>query len=155
MSYVADRYSPEKLIQWVSRSDGGRAYYASHFKQVFGAPLKTVWRDWVAWEHDFQNKNLELIRRYPVTSYKDLSKEALGSVSRAFFDRDTKRLYAAFNYPGVVAHVGAISLGDGSVRRIHDVKGPIMHTVTSLAYDPDGRTLFYTADNSAASVSSR
>ena len=42
----------------------------------------------------------------------------------------------AFNYPGVVAHVGAISLEDGSVEKIRDVKDPEHYIVTSLAYDP-------------------
>jgi hypothetical protein len=147
MTYVADRYSPEELIRWVRRSEGSKAYYATQFRQVFGSSLKEVWREWVEWERGFQQKNLDLIRKYPVTPYEDLSDKALGSVSRAFLDRDRKVLYAAFNYPGVVAHVGAISLEDGSARRIRDVKGPLMHTVASLAYDPGTDTLFYTTDN--------
>ena len=45
--------------------------------------------------------------------------------------------------------MGAISLEDGSVERIHEVKDPEHYTVTSLAFDPDTRTLFYTTDNHA------
>src|SRR5439155_17342653 len=50
---------------------------------------------------------------------------------------------------GTVGYVGAISLEDGSIENIHDIKEPRIYTVTSLAYDPESRTLFYTADNAA------
>ncbi len=149
MSYLAYRYSPESLLEWTSRDDGSRGYYSSQFQKVFGKKLEEAWREWMAWEHDFQTANLESIRKFPVTPYKDLSNRALGSVSRAFFDPGTKTLYAAVHYPGIVAHVGAVSSRDGSVGKITDVKDPVLFTVTSLAYDPGSRTLFYTTDNHA------
>jgi hypothetical protein len=37
----------------------------------------------------------------------------------------------------------------GEVERIVDVKGPVIYTVTSLAYDPFERQLYYTTDNGA------
>ena len=147
MSYIADRHSPEKLIEWVSRSDGSKGYYSSQFGQVFGQKLEDAWHDWINWEKEFQQKNLEAIRKYPVTPYHDLSKRALGSVSRAYYDPDAQKIYAAFNYPGVVAHVGAISMQDGSVEKLLDVKDPILYTVTSLTYDPQKKTIYYTTDN--------
>jgi hypothetical protein len=147
MSYLAYRYSPESLLEWTRRDDGSRGYYSSQFRKVFGTRLEDAWRDWIAWEHEFQNSNLESIRKFPVTSYKDISSRALGSVSRAFFDPDTKTVYAAVHYPGIVAHVGAISDQDGSVEKIIDVKDPVLFTVTSLAYDPGHRILYYTTDN--------
>jgi hypothetical protein len=149
MTDLARRYGPEKLVAWVSRHDGSSAYFATQFRKVFGKSLDAAWADWVADEHVFQQKNLDAIRRYPITPTRDLSARALGSVSRAFLDPDNGRIYAAFNYPGVVAHVGAISLADGSVSKLEDIKGPSIYTVTSLAWDPKGRQLFYTADNDA------
>ncbi len=59
------------------------------------------------------------------------------------------RCYAAFNYPGVVAHLGAIDTATGAVRRLADIKGPTVYTVTSLARDPDSGVLYYTTDNGA------
>lgn len=147
MSYLAYQHSPEDLIRWVSRSDASKAYYSSQFRQVFGQKLEDAWHEWIKWEKEFQQKNLEAIRKYPVTSYHDLSKRALGSVSRAYYDPDTQKIYAAFNYPGVVAHVGAISMNDGSIEKILDVKGPVLYSVTSLTYDPHKKTIFYTTDN--------
>jgi len=149
MTWLARRYSPEQLIAWVSRRDGTRAYYAAQFRNVFGVSLEQAWRSWVADEHAFQTRNLEAIRQYPLTPHRDVTSRALGSVSRAFYDEEAGRIYGAFNYPGVVAHVGAISAEDGHIDKLIDIKGPVIYTVTSLAYDPDARTLFYTTDNAA------
>lgn len=149
MNYLAYQYSPEALLRWVSRTDGSKAYYASQFRRVFGMPLERAWHDWVAFEQDFQARNIAAIRKYPVTPHADLSRRALGSLSRAFVDTDEKVLYAGINYPGTLGYLGAISLEDGSVRRIRDIKGPRIYTVTSLAFDPKARVLFYTADNGA------
>ena len=149
MSYIANRHSPEKLIEWVSRSDGSKGYYASQFRHVFGQKLEDAWQDWIKSEKEFQQKNLEAIRKYPVTTYHDISQRALGSVSRAYYDPSSQKIYAAFNYPGVVAHVGAISMRDGSVEKLLDVKGPVIYTVASLTFDPQKKIIFYTTDNNA------
>ena len=149
MMWLANTYSPEQLIDWVRRQEGSRAYYATHFKQVFGRSLEDAWKAWIEWERGFQGKNLEAIREFPTTQYRDVSKRALGSVSRTYYDPKAGKLYAAFNYPGVVAHVGAIDVATGELERLVDIKGPVIYTVTSLAYDPEGRQLFYTTDNGA------
>ena len=149
MMWLAYTYGPDKLIAWVRRQEGSRAYYASHFQKIYGQPLGRAWRAWMAWEHEFQRRNLEQIRLHPTTPYRDLTHRALGSVSRAYYDEHSGKLYAAFNYPGVVAHVGAIDVASGDLERIVDVKGPVIYTVTSLAYDPGARQLYYTTDNGA------
>jgi hypothetical protein len=149
MTYLGLTYSPEKVTEWVSRREGSKAYYSAQFLKVFGKTIDEAWSDWIAFERKYQEENLALIRRYPVTRYTDLSSKALGSVSRAWYDPETRRLYGAFNYPGVVGHVGALSLDDGSIERLVDVKGPVLYTVTSLAFDPKTKTVFYTSDNNA------
>jgi hypothetical protein len=148
MVWLARHYSPERVIEWVSRHPGSRPYYAAQFRHVFGTSLQQAWGQWEADERAFQQRNLEAIRKYPVTSYHDITPRALGSVSRAFYDPAAKKIYAAFNYPGVVAHVGAIG-EDGRIDRLVDIKGPTLYTVASLAWDPFERMLYYTADNAA------
>lgn len=147
VSYLAYRYGPAALRSWVARTDGTRAHYAAQFERAFGLSLDAAWREWIAFEHEFQRRNLDELRRHPITPHEDLSRQALGSISRAFYDPEARKLYAAFNYPGVVAHIGAISLVDGAVERIAEIKDPLVYIVTSLAYDPEARTLFYTSDN--------
>jgi hypothetical protein len=149
MVWLAGAYSPEKVIAWVSRKDGSRAYYASQFRKVFGLPLEQAWARWIEAERTFQNRNLEAIRKYPVTPHKDLTSRALGSISRAYYDAKTQTIFAGLNYPGVVSHIGAIRTGTGEVERIVNIKSPTVYTVTSLARDPDSGLLFYTTDNRA------
>lgn len=147
MSYLGYRYSPEAVVRWTSRASGSKAYYASQFHQVFGLSLNDAWQDWIQWEHAFQGANLDSLRRYTLTPIHDLSGHAVGSVSRSFLDSDHRTLYAAVNYPGVLGHVAAISLTDGSEKPLVEVKGPALYYVTSLAYDPAAQALFYTTDN--------
>ena len=149
MTWLGYRYTPAQIIQWLGRKPGSKAYYASQFQLVFGTSLEKAWADWVQFEQTFQQANLDAIRKYPVTPYKDLSPRALGSVSRAHYDLVSRTIYAAFNYPGVVAHLGSISTETGATSHLTDIKGPLIYQVTSVAFDPTGQTLFYTTDNLA------
>jgi hypothetical protein len=149
MTWLARRYSPEKLIEWVSRGEGSRAYYASQFARVFGMPLEEGWQAWIEDERAFQQANLEAIRRYPLTPYSDVTARPLGSVSRAFVDAGAGAIYAGVNYPGAVSNIARISLKTGAVERLVDIKGPLIYTVTSLAWNPADRHLYYTTDNGA------
>jgi len=149
MSYLAYTYSPEMLVSWVTRKEGSKAYYTAQFEQVYGMPMEQAWQDWIIFEHEFQLKNLEAVREYPITPYEDLSDRGLGSVSRTYFDPETRKLYSALRYPGVVAHISEISIDDGSIRKLVDVKGPMGYKVTSLAFDSEANSLYYTTDNYA------
>ncbi|HET7745964.1 MAG TPA: hypothetical protein VFM29_01605, partial [Vicinamibacteria bacterium] len=149
MSFLALTRSPEAVVRWLSRGAGTRAYYSSQFRQVFGLPLEKAWAEWIAWERSFQDGNLAAVRQFPATPTTDVSPRALGSVSRPHYDPVRKKVYAAFNYPGITAHVGSIGLEDGKVDKIADIKGPSIYTVTSTAYDAGSGTLFYTTDNNA------
>jgi WD40-like Beta Propeller Repeat len=149
ITWLAHRYSPERVIAWTSRRDGSRAYYSAQFRTVFGVALENAWKSWVNEERAFQQTNLSAIQEHPVTPFKDVTSHALGSVSRAYFDRAANRIYAAFNYPGVAAHIGAIDARDGSIERMASIKGPVIYTVASLAWNPEERVLYYTTDNGA------
>jgi hypothetical protein len=148
MTWLAYRYSPAQLIEWVGRRPGSKGYYAAQFRHVFGLSLERAWRDWIAWEREFQAANLAGIRKYPVTPYRDVSDHALGSVSRAWLDESSETLYAGFNAPGAVAHIGSITLKTGARKHLADIKGPSLYEVSSVAYDHAG-TIFYTTDNNA------
>ena len=147
MSYLALVYSPADLIEWLSRGEDSERYYAKQFEHVFGRPLEDVWDDWIAWEHEFQSANLESVRQHPLTPTNPLTKNAAGSISRSFFDPKHNAMIGAFRIPGIVAHVGVLSLADGSIDRVTDIKGPMLYMVSSTAYDPESRAFFYTADN--------
>ena len=148
-SYLAYQYSPERVIEWLRRDQDSERYYASQFRNVFGKELEDAWDDWIVFEHDFQQKNLAAVRQNPLTPTEPLTVQGVGSISRSFIDTTNNSLLAAFRYPGVVAHIGEFSLEERTTRKITDIKGPMLFKVTSLAFDEDSRTLFFTSDNHA------
>src|SRR6266851_4872871 len=149
LTWLAYTYSPETLIAWTRRDEGGKRYYGDQFQHVFGLPLQQAWQDWIAFEHEFQRRNLAEVSKFPITPDRKLAASALGSVSRMFYDEATGVLYAAVRYPGAVEHVAALNTRDGSVRRLADIKGAMHYSVTSFAYDPANGTAFYVDGNRA------
>jgi hypothetical protein len=148
-TWLAYAYSPEKVVAWLRRDEGSARYYSDQFQQVFGIPLEQGWRDWVAFEREFQQRNLAEVRKHPITPHRKLVGSAVGSISRMYYDEPSGIIYAAFRYPGVVEHVGAINTRDGSVKRLADIKRAMLYRVTSFAYDPGSGTAFFTNDNLA------
>ena len=136
-SYLALTYSPAKVVEWLKRDEDSAAYYSSQFERVFGKPLDAAWDDWIAYEHEFQNANLASVHQYPNTDARRLTNRTLGSISRAFLDPATKSLVGGFRYPGVISHIGELSLADGALKHLVDLKGPMLYKVTSLAFDPE------------------
>ena len=148
-SYLALTRSPEKVIAWLKRGPDSAPYYETQFKRVFGERLDDAWNDWIKYEHDFQRKNLASLQQYPATALQRLTNRGLGSVSRSFYDPDSDTLLGAFRYPGVIGHVGILDLKTGRIRRLTDIKGPMLYQVTSLAYDAAEHRAWYTTNNYA------
>jgi hypothetical protein len=146
-TYLAYQYSPDKVIQWLRRDPDSRRHYADQFQHVFGITLERAWADWIAFEKNFQEQNLRKVRSQPITPYQQLVPTAVGSASRLYYDKGV--LYGGFDYQGVVAHIGALDVKSGNVRRIADIKDTLLYKVTSLAWDPGSRTLFYSNDHHA------
>ena len=105
-TWLAYVYSPEKVLAWLRRDEGSEPYYSDQFRKVFGLTLDQAWHDWIAFEHEFQRRNLAEIRKFPVTPYRTLAGSPIGSISRTCYDEATGVLYAGFRYPGVVEYVG-------------------------------------------------
>jgi hypothetical protein len=149
VTYLAVKYGPEKVIAWFNRTSGSRRYFSSQFRQVFGLPLDRAWQEWIASEHEWQKKNVELIRQYPVTSERGITREVLGSVSRSFYDPERKLLYAAVNRPARPAQIVSIDAEGGKITPLAEVTGPALYFVTSLAYEAADRKIFFTTNNSS------
>jgi hypothetical protein len=147
VTWLGYTYSPEKVVEWLKRDEGSKRYYADQFEHVFGLPLNEAWGRWVAFEREFQQRNLAEVRKSPVTPARNLVADAVGSVSRTYYDEATGTLYGGFRYPGVVEFVGAVNTKDGTINRLADIKGAMLYKVTSFAFDKATGTAFYTNDN--------
>ena len=148
-TYLAYVHSPEKVVAWIRRDEGSERNYADQFQRVFGMPLEQAWQDWIVFEREFQQRNLEELRKNPITPHISLAGSAVGSISRMYYDEPTGNLYAGIRYPGVVDQIAALNIRDGTVRRLADMKRAMLLTVTSLAHDPASGTLFFVNDNTS------
>ncbi len=147
VSYLSLQYGPDKLMEWFRQTDSSKSYFASQFEHVYGSSLDDEWQNWISWEHQWQQANLDSIRRFPVTTYRSLTGKVLGSVSRACYDSTRGAIYAAINYPGQTAHLAEIDLHTGAIQKLHDIRGGAVFYVASVAFDPSTRTIFYSTDN--------
>jgi len=147
ISYLALQHGPGPLLQWFIQSPGCSAGYAAQFEEVYHASLDDEWQQWIAWEKRWQQANLDSLRRYPITPYRNVTAKAMGSVSRSFLDPDSHSAYVAVNFPGQTPRIVSIDLVTGAVENLQEVQGGALFYVTSLSFDPATRTLFYTTDN--------
>jgi len=148
ISYLGMKYGPEKVVAWINRTPGSQRYFSAQFEKVFGTPLTGEWERWIAWEKDWQKANLAKIRAYPLTPESRINRDVLGSVSRSFYDPDRHLIYAAINRPAKPAQIVSINVDTGVTTPLTDILAPALYFVTSMAYDPKGRKIFYTTNNS-------
>jgi Tol biopolymer transport system component len=147
VSYLGLRYGHDSLLAWFDRKPGSRRYFTAQFQEVYGRSLEAEWSRWIAWEREWQRANLDSIRQHPTTAARHLTDRALGSVSRGYYDSTSHRLIVAVRYPGEEAAIASIDIATGETRNISTILGASGFSVTSLAFDPDERTLFYTTAN--------
>ncbi len=146
-NYLAQKYGPQKLIEWVTRDDESKAYFSCQFKQVYNTKLKDEWSRWIEFEKGFQYKNLAKISQNPVTEINPITDKTLGSVSRSFYDKEKGKLYTGLKYPGQVAHLAEIDVYTGKINKICDVKGASTYFTCSLVWDETNEKLYFTTDN--------
>lgn len=149
VSYLAYQYGPKKLIEWIKRKDDSKRGFASNFKYIFGTSLSNAWNDWIEFEKDFQNKNIEKLKQNTISKDRLITDKVLGGVSFAYHDKKRNKVYVAVNYPGKIPHIAELDLKTGKIKGLQDIKGPTLFNVTSLAYDEKNDLLFYTTDNDA------
>jgi len=149
MGYLAYHYRPQKIIDWVNRSEGSKRSYSRQFKHVFGMPLTKGWQEWIDFERSWQQKNISRLKENPVTKTKLITDKVLGSVSYAFYDKKRNKIYVAVNYPGKIPHLASLDLQTGTLEHLTDIKGAALFYVSSVTYDEEGDQLFFTTDNDA------
>jgi hypothetical protein len=148
MAYLSNTYGTAALLDWISRDDESKRFYARQFKQVYGSSLDEEWSRWIEWEKQWQQDNLERIRQNPVTDRIVLSETPLGGVSSAIYAEERDKIILAADLPGNIAHIALLDPKSGEMSRVTDINGAALYFVSSLAYDQERGTVFYTNDNS-------
>ena len=147
VSYLAYKYGPDQLLNWIKRKEGSKRGFASSFKQIFEIPISESWNNWIEFEKQFQKNNIEKLNETATSKDELISDKVLGGVSHAFHDKKRNKIYVAVNYPGKIPHLAELDIKTGKIKRLQDVKGPTLFNVTSLTYDEKNDLLFYTTDN--------
>ncbi len=149
MGYLANQYGPQSIVDWVKRKDGSKRFYSGQFKQVYGKSLKEGWDEWIEFEKEWQNQNIEALKENPITEVDRIMDKTVGSVSYPHYDEKRQKIYMAINYPGKVPHLASLDLESGQLERLTDIKGAALFYVSSVDYDEEGDRLFFTTDNDA------
>ena len=147
MAYLSNKYGPNSLLDWVSRDDESKSFYAKQFKNTYGISLDDEWSNWIEWEKEWQSSNLNRIRSNTVTQGERLSTNPLGAVSNAVYDKARNKLIFAADLPGEVAHITTYDLDKGTFDKVTDVIGSAVYFVSSLTYDKKSGSIFYTNNN--------
>ncbi len=145
--YLAYVYGPEKLITWVNRVDESDQCFTSQFKKIYGKSLRHSWLDWITFEHDWQQKNLLKVAENPITGCKKITDKILGSVSKSYFENETKRLYTAIKFPGQLPQIGYIDVKSGDFHKICNIRGASTYFTCSMALDTSRERIYFTTDN--------
>ena len=106
-----------------------------------------IWDEWIKYENEFQNNNLEKINAFPLTNKNVFTQENLGSVSRQYLNKSKNEIYCAINRPGDLASLISFNINTGKIRKITDVESPGLYYVTSFAYDEKNNRIFCTTHN--------
>lgn len=147
MGYLAYQYGPDKIIEWVKRKDGSKRFYSGQFKHIFSKSLQEGWDEWIAFEREFQKKNIVGFEVHPITKTTPVTDKVLGSVSQAHYDKKRNKIYVAINYPGQIPHLATIHLEDGRIEKLTDIKGAALFYVSSVTFDEEDDVIYFTTDN--------
>ncbi len=133
---------PRRSSSGSTRTGGTTAYFAYQFEKVFGLPLDRAWSRLDRFRSTRSRRRTS--RRSastPSLRTRTSRSRALGSVSRAYLDPPSARLYVGLQLPRRVAHVAIDLARRRRGREDPRGQGPAdSTTVTSLAFDPDRRS---------------
>lgn len=161
-NYLALKYGYDKLRDFYYRTDDSRALYSNQFRKIYKRRLRDVWDEWRDYEKLHQERNMEILREYPLTETEPILKLkkresmrssddafAYGSASPMVFDDSLNVAYAAVNYPGDFAHIERIDLATGARKKLSGIDGPMLYQTTYLTLDKRHQRLIWSTRNSS------
>ena len=147
-SYLVLNFGPEKLIQWFETSDGEfYKNFESKFKSIYETDLTKSWNDFILFEKNFQELNLQKLQKYQLTQTNYISPETYGWVTQPYVDKSSSNIIFAFHRAHQLAQIQSLNLKNGTSKQIISLPTPSIIQVASTAYDPNTNLFFYTTNN--------
>jgi hypothetical protein len=146
-TYLARQYGVDKLHDFFLRSEDSKAFYARQFRQVYDKPVGQAWDEWITFERQFQQENINRVKEYPLTAFEPITEHPLGNASTYRYNHNTEKMYMAVNYPGIISQIAEIDTRTGDIRKLATLDSPALYYSTHLAYDPDSNVVYITEHN--------
>lgn len=148
IAHLAVKYGTEKLLNWFSlKPDEFYPGLESKFEDIYGIDISDEWKNFISDEKEFQNSNISLIKKYPLTKTNKLSTEAFGWVTNTTFDTKSNSLIFGFHRKGQLAEIQKFNLDTKESEYITTLPTPSLVQVAAVAYDESYKKIFYTTNN--------
>ncbi len=147
-AYLALQYGPEKLISWYKINENDfYSDFQDKFENIFGITFELAWKNFTSFERSFQQKNINKLRKFPVTPVRRITADNFGWITKPFYDKKAQKIYFGFHRSHQLAEIAELDLTTGQHRLLHDIPAPSMLSVSSTAFDSKRGILFYTSNN--------
>ncbi len=148
IAHLTNKYGTQKLYDWFSlKPDEFYPGLESKFEEIYGIDFNDEWENFIADEKEFQNSNISLIKKYPLTDYKKLSEKPFGWVTHTNYDSKNNTLLFGYHRKGELAEIQKFNLDAKISEYIITLPTPSLVQVASVAYDESYKKLFYTTNN--------
>ncbi len=148
VAHLAKKYGVQKLYDWFTlKPDEFYPGLESKFEKVYGVDFNFAWKNFISDEKEFQQTNISLIQKYPVTEIKKLSGKAFGWVTHSTYDLSDNSLIFGYHRKGELAEIQKFDLNSKTSEYIATLPTPSLVQVAAVAYDESYKNLFYTTNN--------
>jgi hypothetical protein len=148
VAYLSIVYGAEKVLDWFKTNEGD-AYsgFEGKFNKVFNKDFDIAWQEFIAFESEFQEQNIELLKQSKPTELRKITNESFGWVTKPFLDRKTNSVIYGYHHSHQLANLQALNLKTGKSESFSTLPTPSMVQVSSIAFDETNGLLFYTTKN--------
>lgn len=148
IAHITNKYGTQKLYDWFSlKPDEFYPGLESKFEKIYGLDFNDAWENFITDEIKFQNSNISLIKKYPLTDYKKLSNKPFGWVTHTNYDSKNNSLLFGYHRKGELAEIQKFNLDTKKSEGIATLPSPSLVQVAAVAYDESYKKLFYTTNN--------
>jgi len=148
IAHLTNKYGAQKLYDWFSlQPDEFYPGLESKFEKIYGINFNDAWENFMIDEKGFQNSNISLIKKYPLTDYKKLSDKPFGWVTHTNYDSKNNSLLFGYHRKGELAEIQKFNLYSKKSEYITTLPTPSLVQVAAVAYDESYKKLFYTTNN--------
>ena len=148
VAHLSDKYGVSKLVDWFSLQP--EEFYPglnAKFQNIFQVDFNNAWEEFINDETEFQKRNIETLKQYPIAKLKYLTEKSFGWVTKLTYDSKSNSILFGYHRPAELASIERFNLNNYESTKLSTLPSPSIIQVSSLAYDEIYRQLFFTTNN--------